>query len=83
MTWLLMVMGNLETADGNYDIALKYFTQSDEQRMIEDKDNLWRHGLSNMNGGSLQAFMGNYDKALEKLNECEKGYIPKSNWRAW
>ncbi|KAH8822072.1 hypothetical protein F5884DRAFT_110691 [Xylogone sp. PMI_703] len=82
LTWLLMAMGNLETANGNYDAALENFTRSDEERMVEDKDNLWRHGLANMNGGRLQFFMGNYDKAMEKYMECEKGFIPKSNWMA-
>ena len=83
LTWLLMAMGNLETADGNYDTALKLFTQSDQERMIDDKNNLWRHGLSSMNCGRLHFFMGNYDSAMENYKECEKVFIPRSSWMAW
>jgi hypothetical protein len=37
LTWLLMAMGNLETAKGNLGAAREFFNKSDEQRLLDDK----------------------------------------------
>ncbi|KAH8591671.1 hypothetical protein B0O99DRAFT_744349 [Bisporella sp. PMI_857] len=78
LTWLLMAMGNLETADGNYETALLLFIQSDEERLKDDKDNMWRHAISNMNLGRLYSIMGDYGKAMQNYKECKKGFLPQS-----
>ncbi|KAL2073937.1 hypothetical protein VTL71DRAFT_11263 [Oculimacula yallundae] len=82
LTWLWMAMANLEGAAGNHETSLELFNKSDEERLIDEKDNLWRHGICNLNIGRLYFFMGQYDKATERYKECEKGFLINSPTRA-
>ncbi|KAH7310098.1 hypothetical protein BKA65DRAFT_575917 [Rhexocercosporidium sp. MPI-PUGE-AT-0058] len=82
LTWLWMAMANLEGAAGNHEIALELFSKSDEERLSDDTDNLWRHGITNLNTGRLHFFMGQHEKAVERYKECEKGFLVNSPTRA-
>jgi tetratricopeptide (TPR) repeat protein len=80
LTWLLHSLGNLESADGNIDTALRFFAEADAERRKETPIVAWREALADMTAGRAFYLKGEYSTALARFDKAKKTFKNDSTW---
>ncbi|RDW76972.1 hypothetical protein BP6252_05025 [Coleophoma cylindrospora] len=86
LTWVHHALGNLESADGNVDEALRLYSIADEERKQERSVQSWREGLTSMTSGRAYYLKGEYKTATKRFANAEEIFrreYANSTWMAY
>jgi tetratricopeptide (TPR) repeat protein len=81
MPWVLHALGNLESADGKLDVALRLFSEAAQARMKAPLEE-WREALAHMTAGRAYYLKREYTTAINRFDQAKKCFDPNSTWMA-